>query len=183
MKSLYQILIELPKHSCRFSGKEGGYVSLLKFDLRNKTIRNRRTKIMKDGCLANKISLTDGTEYDLTDIPLINGDELAFVGINDLFSNPYDVIESLFGMYNTSIPTERTQFSRSNFQALQADELSFSQMTNNIDRVTAQYMLEGYILLMSVSKRITWENPGLFYWQSSRYKNLIIFKEWILWTL
>ena len=179
-RSVYSVILDLPEHHCRFStNRRGGYVSLLRFDLKNRTIRNGNTHIIKNGIVSEKLELTDGTVYEIGKLPLFTGKELKEYGIDNMFDNPYEVIVSLYAIDEYSRPTEKSVHSKCNFIAKKSDELTLTQMKDNVDRITAQYMLEAYIMLMSMEGRIPWENENHHYWQSKRHRDLFIFKEWV----
>lgn len=179
-QSLYQVLVELSESHCKFKSKgkkRGGYADLLRFDLNNRTISNGNTAIMKNGKVnMPKIELTNGKTYDLEGIELLHkSDYINYAQSN----NPYEIVEDLYEQYKTSIPSEHSQFSRCNFKALRADDLSMKQLINGIPRIKAQYMLEGFILLASTKRLINWNNEKHFFWQSDKHKELIIYKEWV----
>lgn len=133
--------------------------SPLRFDLKQKKIYKRRKELIPTS-------------------PYINKEDLSFLGIEDLYDNPYEVIEKLYGIFYRSVPGERE--AKSNFRALGVDQLSFKEMRENMDRTAAQNMLEGYILCMSLAGKIKWENPEHYYWQSDKHKKLVLFKEWVI---
>lgn len=175
-KSLYAILIELSESHCKFTGKKGGYADLLRFNLDDKTISNGNTVVMKNGKLMlDKITLTDGREYNLKGVELISKEEV----FNGEESTPYERIDELFEIYKHSVPSAHSQFSRQNFKALKADELTMEQLINNMPRIKAQYMLEAYILLASLAGYITWAEDRHWFSQSKKNKELILYKSWI----
>jgi len=182
-KSLYQILIELSDSHCRFKkkNKRGGYADLLRFDLDSKTIRNNKTILMKNGKVTlSKIELADGREYDLTDVCFFDKYDYTLLTNIGGSKDSYSIIEGLYANYKNSVPSKHSQYSRLNFKALKVDDLSMEQLLKNMSRIKAQYMLEGYILLASIEGAIVWKNDSHFFWQSSKDKDLILFKEWII---
>ena len=168
--TIYEILIELSHNHCKFKGKNTGYADLLKFDLKNKTISNGNTVIIKNGkVIVDEIKLTDGREYvGLADMELIHK-------CDDF----YGELESLYEQYYSSVPNKHTQFSRNNFYAKDVDNLSMRELVRGLPRIEAQYRLEAFVLLHALSSNIQWECEEHFYWQSNKNKNLIIYKEWV----
>ena len=168
--TIYEVLIELAQNHCRFKGKHTGYADLLKFDLTNKTVSNGNTVIIKNGGLAvDKIELADGRTYvDLTDMELIHK-------CDDF----YGELEALYEQYYASVPNRQTSFSRNNFYAKDVDNLSMKELVRSLPRIEAQYRLEAFVLLQALSADVPWKHEEHFYWQSSKNKNLIIYKEWV----
>lgn len=168
--TLYEVLIELSKSHCRFKGKHTGYADLLRFDLKNKTVSNGNTVIIKNGkVVIDELKLTDGREYtDLLSMKLIHK--------SDDF---YEELEAIYEQYYASIPNQGAQFSKNNFIAKYLDHLSLREMVNGIPRIEAQYMLEAFVLLQTLIQDIPWSDERHFYWQGKRNNKLIIYKEWI----
>ena len=167
--TLYEVIIELSKHHCRFKGKHTGYADLLKFDLKNKTISNGNIVIIKNGkVMIDELCLTDGREYK-------NLQSLELIHTSDDF---YKELESIYEQYYSSVPNQKSQFSRNNFVAKDLDNLSLQEMINGIPRIEAQYRLEAFVLLQAILNQIPWENEHHFYWQSKQNPKLIIYKEW-----
>lgn len=168
--TIYEVLVELAANHCKFKGKHTGYADLLKFDLTNKTVSNGNTVIIKNGeVVVDEIKLTDGREYaGLANMELIHKCE-----------DFYEELETLYEQYYTSVPNKQTQFSRNNFHAKDVDNLSMKELIRGLPRVEAQYRLEAFVLLHALSTDIPWQHEEHFYWQSSKNKNLIIYKEWV----
>lgn len=168
--TLYEVLVDLSKTHCRFKGKHTGYADLLKFDLKNKTISNGNTVIVKDGkVVLDELKLTDGREYTgLQKMELIHKAD-----------NFYQELEAIYEQYYSSIPSQGSQFSRNNFVAKGVDELSLRELVNGMPRIEAQYRLEAFVLLQAITGQIPWSDERHFYWQSANNNKLIIYKEWI----
>lgn len=168
--TLYEVLIELSKSHCRFKGKHTGYADLLRFDLKNKTISNGHTVIIKNGeVILDELKLTDGREYTgLLNMELIH-----------MPSDFYAELEAVYEQYYSSVPSQNAQFSRNNFVAKELDHLSLRELVNGMPRIEAQYRLEAFVLLQAMTNQIPWANEHHFYWQSTKNKKLIIYKEWI----
>ena len=96
---------------------------------------------------------------------------------NDLNENPWDWVEFLYQEYKHSVPGEHSN-KRSYFKALPVDELTDEELAFNIDRDFGQACLEGYILLASLQKWLTWPNENHWFWQGED-ENLIVIKNWI----
>lgn len=174
--SIYKILVSLTEQFSRFD--DGGCSDLLRFDLDNKTIKNGKTIIVKNGEINRKgVSLHNGMKFEL-DVPLIETSDLQEFGIEDCSKNPYDVIENLYHNYKYSIQSEHSHFLKQNFYAKENDDLTFEQLVNNMPRTKAQYMLESYVILASLSKWITWENEKQFF-RKMNDEDLFIYKSWI----
>lgn len=95
-----------------------------------------------------------------------------------LNENVWDVIESLYKEFKYSVPNKHSK-TACYFKALLSEELTDAQIAFNYEREFAKAMLEGYILLASLSCWIKWENDKHWFWQSESDKDLIILKEWI----
>ena len=168
--TIYEVLIDLSKAHCKFKGKHTGYADLLRFDLKNKTVSNGNTVIIKNGkVVLDELKLTDGREYTgLSNMELIHK--------TDDF---YEELEAIYEQYYSSVPSQNAQFSKTNFVAKDLDNLSLRELVNGISRIEAQYRLEAFVLLKAMTNQISWANERNFYWQSSKNKKLIIYKEWI----
>lgn len=171
MKTFYEIITELPKHSAyiEMENKCIGTTAQLIFDLKNKVIRCGCKDIFNKGLLINTLLLSDGTVYDLANIDLIHID----------ICDQYERIEQLYNIYQKSVPNKSANDRNSNFRAVPINKLSYEEMMVGVPRMYARYMLEGFILLATFCGAIQWKDPSNFYWQSKSNKSLILFKEWI----
>lgn len=116
----------------------------------------------------------------IEELELIKSDDL-----NELFNediqldkNPWDIIRFLFEKYKFSVPSTNYK-DNSYFKAVKAEELEVQQLVMNIDRKLAQAILEGYILLASLSGWIEWLNEDKWFWQDKYHEELIIIKNWV----
>lgn len=168
--TIYEVLIDLSKAHCKFKGKHTGYADLLRFDLKNKTVSNGKTIIIKNGkVVLDELKLTDGREYTgLLDMELIHTSD-----------NFYEELEVIYEQYYSSVPSQNAQFSKTNFVAKELDSLSLRELVNGMSRIEAQYRLEAFVMLQAIANQISWADERHFYWQSSKNKKLIIYKEWI----
>lgn len=166
--SVYQMLSEeLPARHYKIKGH--GYVDLLAFDFKTHSIRNGSFYLMKDGKLMTDcVVLQNGTEINLP---------------KEIFSTqeveePWQKIEDLYYQYYVSRPTEVANFLRPNYRAKTADELTFDELVDGKPRQQALYAFEGYMMLGIVSGILQWLDAGKWFWQSSKYPGLIIYRDW-----
>lgn len=146
----------------RHADKGGRY----RIDLNKKDLWIGRKHIIKGG------------EFD--DEELINNNDLKNVlGIEiDLSINTLNVIKYLYQEYKHSIPDSKWK-DYSYFKSLSIEELTDDELAFNITRHLGQAMLEGYILLASLSGWIKWPNEEQWFWQDVEDENCIILKQWI----
>lgn len=95
--------------------------------------------------------------------------------ITDQSDHVFRVIEDLYQHYRFSLPTRGCKDSRY-FKAKEFDEipdkwLFFTQNT----RLRAKSLLELYVLNAAICNKLNF--PGWF-WQSKRYPELVVLKEW-----
>ena len=76
-------------------------------------------------------------------------------------------------------PTKYDIKRNNNFIGKVSDELTFMEIIKGENRCISRYKLEAYILLMSLSFEIEWENNNNFFWKSNKFCDLILFREWI----
>ena len=91
-------------------------------------------------------------------------------------------IEELYNNYKYSLPSERSESRRKRyFKALKMEELDDLHLFNPIRREGAQARLEGFILCMILNGSFVWDEKqlGKWFWQSKKYPNLIILRDWI----
>ena len=177
MSSIYKMLIELSKSHTKL--KSGGWADLMTFNLKEKTIKNGKTIILERGEIkCEEIELVNGYKYQLSS-ELINETDLIEYGIENCKENPYDVIQTLFGLFKSSVPSEHSEYGKFNFYCKSADELTMREMVNGLPRLETYYLLEGYIMLASLSDWINWEIPIHYFWQCPEDKKLIIYRDWI----
>lgn len=165
--SLYDVLVKLSRSHCKFAMKYGGYADLLRFDLKNKSIYNGDFYIMKNGkVIVDEIKLVDGQEFTgLQSLNLIDEEQS---------------MENLYVQYYNSVPSKHCQFSKSNFIARDSAEMNVFELVKGMDRIEAQYRLEGYIMFASM---MGWLNDlideGKFFWKSESCPKFVVFKDWI----
>lgn len=127
-------------------------------DFENRTMKIGKDKIIERGEFDNEKEL-----YEKTD---------------DVLS----VVERLYEIYRRSLPSERSdKKNRVYFKALSADEMTDEQLIKGIRREIAQYMLEGFILCAIINGDLVWdeETMGKWFWQSTKYPDLVILRKWI----
>lgn len=129
-------------------------------DLENKSMRVAGKYLIKDGVA--KCNLPLGVEES---------------------SNEYilNKVEELYDKYKHSRPTERTKSKRHYFNALKEEELEDEDLMYGEYRDICQFMLEAYILLVSIQNMFQWdeEEYGKWFWQQGEDKDLVILKKWI----
>lgn len=180
--TFYQILLELStKQTKIIKGKQSDFLS---FDLKHKTIRSGKLLLVDKGqIVVNKLSLCDGTKYDLDNIDLISDDLSDLQSFNqELYQKivssgvgSLNILRSMFLLYNTSVPSESDRFRNCYFATKDIDSITDYELVTGLRRSTAQYMLEGYILLSSC-KGLEWsENER---WFKKIAPNFVLLKEW-----
>lgn len=92
-------------------------------------------------------------------------------------------IESLYQQYRHSIPSERSAGRRKNwFKALDESELDADDMLYGAYREPARVKLEAFVLLASITGRLTWNRETMgenWFWQSKKHPDLVILKNWV----
>lgn len=164
--TFYEVLQTLAQFHIKF--KTGGYSDLIHFDLKNKTVSNGKTVLMKDGKIVpQKIDFGNGIEIELyEDMELIR---------RELPVDPYDVLEELYKQYKTSMEMPYSNYNRANFRAKRLNELSREEFNGSVGREIARIALEGYVLLTE----FPWKNEKHFFYQG-KDKDLILYKEWAM---
>ena len=168
--SLYDILIELStRHvKIKYKDKKYSFCNSVKFDYKTKSISIGSLKIMQNGKLkVRDFKLSDGTQYTITS--LIDEPEEDF----------YEIIRHLFRNYYHSVPTKYDMSCKSLFKAKASDDLSLTEIKNNMPRTEARVLLEGYIMLYPLCNKVIWNNPSYYYYQDPVEKRLVLFKDWI----
>ena len=95
------------------------------------------------------------------------------------FATPFDVVEYLYDQYKYSMPTKSNKVNKPYFKAEDATKITARHMATRPHRDVAQMMLEGYVLLASMSGILEWENESHWFWQSKTDKDLVILKKWV----
>lgn len=169
--TVYDVCIALSKSESRIivDGKRCGKAKNLLFDLDEKTIFCNKEKIVEQGkVMVDSIELSNGDGWSIKEMELIT--------YSDDF---YNILYELFEQYMSSSPSRHDSFVKSNFKALSSDELTFTQIKNNMPRNEARVRLEAFILLSAMAGKSYWNNPKHFYWKSLLDDRLIVLKQWV----
>lgn len=101
-------------------------------------------------------------------------------------ADPIPQIETLYGRYRHSIPSERNDNRRRHyFQALPESKLEEDDMLYGVPREVAAAELEIFILLALMSGTLSWKSftdndpKATWFWKSPKEPSLIIFKHWL----
>lgn len=146
----------------------GGKTDDLRFDLPSKSIWSGRLFILRDG------------EPKLRRIFLSNGAVCEIDGLISFEGNPFAEIERLYAQYKRSVPSRHDRLNKGYFKVLSSDSLTMQELKENMPRVEARYMLEGFIVLASAAELIPWPVPKHFFWQSMNDPECIVYRNWIL---
>lgn len=148
--TLYEMLIVLSKH---------GYANIY-INLTDKTLKVGKQKLIDHGnILKNKITIGD--------------DIYEFSGLINVEAD----INTLYQQYKYSVPSERDT-GRHYFKALSASELSDADLVLGSPRLEARIALESYVLLASLTGKLTWSNPRHWFWRGDD-KDFIILRDYI----
>ena len=91
-------------------------------------------------------------------------------------------IEELYDEYRHSVPSERSESHRKTyFIALKEKDLGDDDMMYGEQREISRARLETYVLEAISRGWLYWdeEKMGSYYWQSKKYKSLIILRDWV----
>lgn len=96
-----------------------------------------------------------------------------------------EMIEDAYIKYKSSMPNEETNITcrSSLFKALPSRKLSDADLISSEYRSIARIRLELTVLILILNKSIDWDSEqlaGKWFWQSSKEKNLVLLKEWIV---
>lgn len=96
-----------------------------------------------------------------------------------------EMIEDAYIKYKSSMPNEETNITcrSSLFKALPSQKLSDEDLISSEYRSIARIRLELTVLILILNKSIDWDSEqlaGKWFWQSSKEKNLVLLKEWIV---
>lgn len=169
MNSFYKVLCELAKQHSLFL--TGGCCDQLRFNLTEKKIFTGNTVLMNEGkALVPQIQLKNGNVYQVEGIPLITEEELG--------SDTDEKLNTLYALYKSSVPSERSGYTKGIFRAKEIDELSDAELARNQDRILLRYQLEAYILLASLEGKILW--PAEKHWfRKMDDPDFVILRDWI----
>lgn len=94
------------------------------------------------------------------------------------------LIELYYANYKKSVPNERNDRRiKRYFKADSIDELSDEELCIGADRELAQAELEMLVLCLIINGSLYWDDDimnGKWFWQSRKYPELVILKEWIV---
>lgn len=92
-------------------------------------------------------------------------------------------IEELYKEYKYSLPSERSDNKRRRyFKALPMEEITDEQLMTAERREFSQAVLEGFVLCMIVSGKLTWDEEvmqGKWFWQSDIDPDLVVLRSWV----
>ncbi len=165
--NLYDVLIKMANAHVKIKGS--GYSDLLFFDLKNKTIKNGKTILVKNGNIIPQV------------IKLSNDTILKLDSDWGLHKEPfYNGVEKRYKMYYLSIPTKRDIYARTNFISKKYEKMSYKEImsASSCDRTVARYELEWFVMANAVQNEIQWDNEHWF-WQSKICPKLILYKEYL----
>lgn len=100
--------------------------------------------------------------------------------VAEIEENATEFLENLYEQYRTSVPSVTVLGSESYFKALDVEELTDSQLAYNLGRNEAQALLEEYVLCNREELyKEMFEGNQKWFWQSLKYKELVILREWL----
>ena len=114
-----------------------------------------------------------------------NGDfgENTYENVGDFsLEGTLRTIEELYAEYRRSVPSERSESHRKTyFIALKEKYLDNDDMMYGEQREIARARLETYVLEAISRGWLYWdeEKMGSYFWQSKKYKSLIILRDWV----
>ena len=126
-------------------------------------------------------SLKIGKKFVITDGVYDSERELIKFQFNDM-DTILEMIENLYRIYKTSLPSERSENKRRiYFKALSTEEMTDEQLMFGDRREMAQARLEGFILCMILSGKFIWneQTMGKWFYQSKTDPDLVILRSWI----
>lgn len=100
----------------------------------------------------------------------------------ELTDSPLEQITQLYTRYQHSLPSERSENKRKcYFKSLPEHLLNDEDMLYGQSREYTQIALELYVLGVILNGSLKWDDfaKGLWFWQSSENKDLILLREWI----
>ena len=98
---------------------------------------------------------------------------------NDVVSdNPWETLETLYSSYKRSVPSAHHNGNKSYFKAVSAEDLTDDELAFNENRSIAQFKLELFVLLASLSGMLVWKNDKHWFWQG-KDKELVVLREWV----
>lgn len=122
-----------------------------------------------------------GKTVYINDKPLNNEGDYGTIA-ND-FDEALTKIECLFHSYYHSVPSEKSEARHAvYFKALPYEKLSDNDLMYGESRDIAQFRLEFTILRLIIDGVITWDRlaePKHWFWQSEKYPQFVMLREWI----
>lgn len=92
-------------------------------------------------------------------------------------------LEVLYRVYKYSLPSERSDNKRRKyFKALPIEEITDEQLMVAERREYARAVLEGFVLCMIVSGKLTWDEnvmQGKWFYQSKSDPDLVLLRTWV----
>ena len=127
--------------------------------------------------LVEKTAKINRKEINLDRTDLIDVSDIEYVRCN--LTNPWEILEELYGNYKRSIPSTTVLTNKPYFKADSVEELDDYEMAFNTNRNEAQIILEAYVLLAGLSGWLTWQNEKHWFWQAPNQKECVVLREWI----
>lgn len=178
MDSLYKILYELSQTGTLMINRKKSYNLSV-------NLNKRRANIGKHIIVDRGEVVTLPTTWEKEEIPydvLIKENDIKTLfpssGIEDIKTNPYQVIEQLYELYYNSIPNKWSREKKQNLRAKDLQEFKADDFCGML-RSQAQPLLELYILLAGMAGWIKWEDKNYFFWKGE-HSLLYIYRKWIM---
>ena len=159
--SVYKKLIESVENGNRF-----------KIDLVNKNLWINKRQIIMEGEIIDERYLNE---------PLIEFDDLAdyFEYSPILNEHCWGVANYLYSNYKHSSPRQSHLGNKPYFKSLDVEDLYDYDLAYGLDRNTAQFILEGYILFASLVGWLKMENEKHWFYQSRDDKEFVVLNNWL----
>ena len=125
--------------------------------------------------LVEKTVKINGSEINLEGKELIESKDMDMM----FATEPWKIAEELYARYKRSIPSITTKTNKPYFHADSVEDLTDNEIAFNAPRDWCQVCLEGYILIAGLSGWLELENEKYWFWQSKKFKEFVILKEWI----
>ena len=124
-------------------------------------------------------TIIDGGKLQSASITMSDESIVQFEGVMAFAAEPYAEIEKLYAQFKRSVPNKHERLNKGNFKACSSDALTFQELENNMPRLNARLLLEGFIVSAASARLIPWRVPSHFYWQGAD-KDLIVYRNWIM---
>lgn len=125
--------------------------------------------------LVEKTVKINGSEINLDGKELIESKDMDMM----FATEPWEIAEELYARYKRSVPSVTTKTNKPYFHADSVEDLTDNEIAFNAPRDWCQVCLEGYILLAGLSGWLELENENHWFWQSKKFKEFVILKEWV----